>query len=231
VPEVERLAVGGVASLHRAADLVGRVRIEEDAVGADLQRLEGRLRLRCRRRARDEVRLLADPRDQVLKRDDRPVLADDDRELGVVGGLLGEALVLGAEHPDVHALRAVVAPANRREVRGARQILGHVDGAVSLAALPDEVGVGLSVALGVVDHVRLRAECGDRDVAQVADAAHVRLVDQYPVRAGLDGGRDPSLARLPVADIPVGFHPDRACHCRNLTAGGLENCERVGRCG
>jgi len=33
-----------------------------------------------------------------------------------------------------------------------------------------------------------------RPRCQVADAAHVRLVDQYPVRAGLDGGRDPSPA-------------------------------------
>jgi hypothetical protein len=227
VAEVERLAVGRVAGLDGAADLVGGVRVEEDPVRADLQRLEGGPGLGGGRRARDEVRLVADPRDEVLQRDDRPVLTDDHGEFGLVGGCLGELLVLGAEDADVRSLRAVVAAAQRGQVRRPGEVLGHRDRPVALAALADEVRVGLRVALGVVDHVGVGAERRHVHVAELPDAADVVLVDEHPVRAGLDGRRDPSLARLPVADRAVGFDPDRACHYRHLSARRLENCGRV----
>jgi len=173
------------------------------------------------------VCLVADARDEVLERDDGPVLADDDGDVGRRRRRLGERLVLGTEHADVRALCPVVATPQGGEVCRAGEVVREVDAAVALAALPDERRVRLGGLAAAVDDVGVGQERRHVDRTEVTDAAHVVFVDQYPVCARLDGGRDPSLSRLPVPDAVVGFHPDRACHYPSLTATGLENCGRA----
>jgi hypothetical protein len=212
VCQFQRLAVGGVAGLDGRADLVGVVRVQQHGVGPELQRLERRPGLLGGLDARDEVRLLADAGDEVLQRDDRPVLADDDGVVGIAGGLLGQFLVTRAQHPDVRAGGAL-GPAEGRQVGAPGEVARQVDRPVALAALPDDDGVrvGLLLVLGLVDDVDVVAgERGDVDPPEFADPRHVPPVDEHPVDAGLEAGGDAALACLPVADRVVGLQPDGA---------------------
>gem|GEM_PF-6012205 len=223
--EVERLAFGGIADLGSVADLVGVVGIEQDAVGTEFQRLEGSLGLLGGGDAGQQVGLLANAGDQVFEGNNRPVLADDGRVVGLLGGGFGEGLVVLIEDADVGTLWGVAAAAERRQIRGAGEVVRQIDRAVALAVLADEDGVGLAVAIGldIVDNVGVRAERRDVDVAEFADPADIVVVDEHPVDAGLDTGRDPLFACLPVADGVVGLDPDGACHTRAVSARGLEH--------
>jgi len=136
---------------------------------------------------------------------------------------LRERLVLLAE--DVDVARVGVPAPEGREVRAPREVRGEVDGAVALAALPDDprVGFRVLVRVGLVDDVHVvRPERRDVHGAEFADLLDVLLVDEHPVHAGLQSGGDASLPGLPVADRVVGLQPDGPCHWRKETARGLQ---------
>ena len=220
--EVEVLALGVVTDLDRAPDLVGVARIEQHAVRPGFERLERRPGLLGRLDARHEVGLLADARDEVLERDDGPVLADDEGIIGLARCGLGERLVVLVEHSDVRAVG--VAAAHGREIRRPRVVGRQVGRAVALAALPDDLRVG---SLAVVDGVDAAAvhERRDRHRAEVADLRDVALVTEHPVDAGFEPRGDPFFPVLPVAHRVVGFEPDRTCHTGRSEASGLNVAE------
>ena len=244
--KVERLAFGVVAHFHGLPDLVGIVGVEQHPVGADLERLERGLGLLRGSDARDQVGLLADPRDEVLEGDDRPVVADHDGVVGVGGGLLGERLVLLREDSDVRPLGPVVRPPEGGEIRRPREVGRKVHGAVSLTVLAYDVRVGVSVPVRVpvtelrgvhravvgrvaavavttdfVDEGGLggRVERRNRHVAEITDAPDVGLVDEHPVDPRFEPRGDPPLPCLPVADRVVGLQPDASCHLVRCNSG------------
>jgi hypothetical protein len=113
VLEVECFTFGGIPHVDRVADLVGIIGIQQNAVRAEFQCLEGGLGLLGCGDAGQQVCLLADAGDQVFQRDDRPVLADNSGVVGIDGGSLGESLVVLVENTDVGSLWPVVAAAER----------------------------------------------------------------------------------------------------------------------
>jgi len=143
VLEVERFSPHLVAYLDRLAYLVYVVGVEQDAVGAEFQRLVGRPGILGGSDAGDEIRLLADAGDEVFERNDLPVLADDDSEVGFGGDRFGERLVVLVEDSDVAAVGGGPVLPERREVRGTGEVGREVDRAVAFAVFSDDGGVSL----------------------------------------------------------------------------------------
>ncbi len=142
VLQVERFPPHLVTDLDRLADFVEVVGVQQDAVSPDFQRLVGRSCVLSGPDTGDEVRLLADPGDEVFERNDLPVLADDDSEVGFGGDRLGEGLVVLVEDADVAAVGGGPVLPERREVRGAGEIRREVDRAVALTVFADDGRIG-----------------------------------------------------------------------------------------